>query len=466
MPQLDRRTFLRGSAATAGAVMLGGPFQGFVARAANAATRTPSFPLGPVEDMRDGIVRLWLPKGFHYRSFHDTETPVTLPDGTALPGRHDGMAAFPGPGENVLLVRNHEVNGTGAPFGPGTPYDSAARGGTTTIEVTPKGKVVDAYTSLNGTQMNCSGGPMPWGSWITCEETINGPDVGPDFTGVSNVPLQQRHGFIFDVPAGGQSTREPITAAGRFAHESVAFDPIDGILYLTEDNFGFPSGFYRYIPASNPMESGFLDNEGQLQMLAVAGQPNLDLAVTQAQGATYDVGWVDIDDPAPSFPYTPWLHRTHDERSGDRVRREPGPSAGSGVLLASRGIRVRGRRRLFHCDAGRGARGDEHRTDRRRLRERERAGLGVQHTGRDPAVRVPVPRCRGPGLPGQRDDQPTGNADPVRGQHRATTTCAGSRRRGSCSTLRSTASSAGPAHRGSETSSPDPRSAPTAPRSS
>jgi uncharacterized protein len=215
------------------------------------------------------------------------------------------MAAFPGPGENLLLVRNHEVNGTGAPFGPGTPYDAAARGGTTTIEVTPKGKVVDAYTSLNGTQMNCSGGPMPWGSWITCEETVNGPDVGPDFTGVPNVPLQQRHGFIFDVPAGGESTREPITAAGRFAHESVAFDPIDGILYLTEDNFGFPSGFYRYIPASNPMESGFLDNEGQLQMLAVAGQPNLDLAVTQAQGATYDVGWVDIDDPAPSFPYTP-----------------------------------------------------------------------------------------------------------------------------------------------------------------
>ena len=306
MPQIDRRTFLRGSAATAGAVMLGGPFQGFVARAANAATMAaPSFPLGPVEDMRDGIVRLWLPKGFHYRSFHDTETPITLPDGTALPGRHDGMAAFPGPGENVLLVRNHEVNGPGTPFGPGVPYDAAARGGTTTIEVTSKGKVVDAYTSLNGTQMNCSGGPMPWGSWITCEETVNGPDVGPDFTGVSNVPLQQRHGFIFEVPAGGQSTREPITAAGRFAHEAVAFDPIDGILYLTEDNFGFPSGFFRYVPASNPIDTGSLDNEGQLQMLAVVGEPNAVLAADQSEGATYDVEWVDIDDPAPAFPYTP-----------------------------------------------------------------------------------------------------------------------------------------------------------------
>jgi secreted PhoX family phosphatase len=306
MRQIDRRTFLRGSAATAGAVVLGGPFQGFVARAANAASlAAPVFPLEPVEDLRDGIVRLWLPRAFRYRSFHDTEIPVTLPDGTALPGRHDGMASFPGPGENLFLVRNHEVNGPGTPFGPGTPYDAAARGGTTTIEVTPKGKVVDAFTSLNGTQMNCSGGPMPWGSWITCEETINGPDVGPDFTGVSNVPLQQRHGFIFEVPAGGQSNREPLTAAGRFAHEAVAFDPIEGILYLTEDNFGFPSGFFRYVPARNAMDAGSLDNEGQLQMLAVVGEPNIVLAAEQSEGATYDVEWVDIDDPAPTFPYTP-----------------------------------------------------------------------------------------------------------------------------------------------------------------
>jgi uncharacterized protein len=308
MRQIDRRTFLRGSAATAGAVVLGGPFQGFAARAANAVSpAVPAPVLGPVEDKRDGVVRLWLPRGFQYRSFHDTETPVTLPDGTALPGRHDGMAAFPGPGENVFLVRNHEVNNPGPAFGPGDPYDAMARGGTTTIEVTPKGKVVDAFTSLNGTQMNCSGGPMPWGSWVTCEETVNGPDVGPDFTGTPNVALQQPHGYIFEVPAGGQSSREPITRAGRFAHEAVAFDPIDGILYLTEDNFGFPSGFYRYLPAANPMETGFLDNDGPLQMLAVVGQPNLDLAVTQAQGATYDVGWVDIDDPAPSFAYTPGL---------------------------------------------------------------------------------------------------------------------------------------------------------------
>ena len=306
MRPIDRRTFMRGAAATAGVAALGGPFQGFVAEAFAASSR-PSFRhLRATADLRDGQVRLWLPEGFSYRSFHDTEFPVTLDDGTKLPGRHDGMGAFAGSNGNVVLIRNHEINAPGSPMGDAsTAYDAMAQGGTTTIEVTPAGEVVSSWTSLNGTQMNCSGGRMPWGSWITCEETINGPDVGPDFTGVSNIPLQQRHGFIFEVPVDGDASGEPITKAGRFAHEAVAFDPIGGILYLTEDNFGFPSGFYRYIPPTNPMESGRLEDGGQLQMLAVAGQPNLDLAASQPLRATYDVEWVDIDDPDPTFPYTP-----------------------------------------------------------------------------------------------------------------------------------------------------------------
>ena len=306
MGAIDRRTFLRRAAASAGVIALGGPFQGFVQLAA-AASGKPAFrDLRAIPDLRDGNVRLWLPEGFHYRSFHDTEFPVTLDDGTNLPGRHDGMGAFQGPNGNVILIRNHEINNPGNPFGdPADAYDAMAQSGTTTIEVSPTGEVVHAFTSLNGTQMNCSGGRMPWGSWITCEETINGPDVGPDFTGASNVPLQQRHGFIFEVPVDRVSNRQPITSAGRFAHESVAFDPKDGILYLTEDNFGFPSGFYRYIPATNPMETGTLDNEGRLQMLAVKGEPNIDLAADQPLRATYDVEWIDIEDPAPTFPFTP-----------------------------------------------------------------------------------------------------------------------------------------------------------------
>ena len=297
---IDRRSVLK---STAAAAVVGGPFAGLVAAPAEARRPPNAANLVPIPDLRDGQVRLHLPRGFQYRSFHDTESTVVLDDGTVLPGRHDGMGAFPGPNGNILLVRNHEVTNLGNPsaFGPGTPYDTAAGAGTTTIEVTKYGEVERAFTSLNGTMFNCSGGIMPWGSWITCEETVNGPDVGPDFQGAPNTGLQQKHGYVFEVPKDGQSNRKPITRAGRFPHEAVSFDPQDGILYLTEDNFEFPSGFYRYVPKRNPMRTGSLDNEGQLQMLAVRGEPNAHLEARQPKRATYRVTWVDIDEPDPTF---------------------------------------------------------------------------------------------------------------------------------------------------------------------
>jgi secreted PhoX family phosphatase len=314
MVQLDRRTFLKGAAATAGVAALGGPFQGFAAVARGASAK-PSFrDLVPVMDERDDVVRLWLPEGFQYRSFHDTTNPVELDDETLLPGRHDGMAAFAGDGGNSVLIRNHEVNAnaTNGSFGPegDWTYDTSALGGCTHIDVSGTGEVSSAFTALNGTQMNCAGGQMPWGAWITCEETVNGPDVGADFTGFSNVLLTQPHGFIFEVPVDGHSNGEPIRSAGRFAHEAVAFDPAGGALYLTEDNFGFPSGFYRYLPPSNPMDTGSLEDGGQLQMLAVDGVWNADLAARQPRRATYPVRWVDINEPFTTFPYDPGIPAT------------------------------------------------------------------------------------------------------------------------------------------------------------
>jgi secreted PhoX family phosphatase len=304
--ELQRRTALKGGAAAVAGALTGGPFAGLLAAPADAAHQTRHRRLRAIPDQRDNKVRLHLPEGFKYRSFHDTEFPVTLGDGTSLPGRHDGMGAFRGPNGNILLVRNHEITNQAAvtAFGPGTPYDGHAGAGCTTIEVDKYGEVVDSWTSLNGTMFNCSGGVMPWGSWITCEETINGPDVGPDFQGRTNTDLEQKHGYIFEVPAkpDGQSNRQPITRAGRFAHEAVSFDPRAGILYLTEDNFEFPSGFYRYIPKRHPMKTGYLDNEGRLQMLAVKGHPNAHLEARQPRRATYRVEWVDIDDPDPTMP--------------------------------------------------------------------------------------------------------------------------------------------------------------------
>ena len=309
---VDRRTVLKASAATAAAAGVAGPFAGLVAAPASGLNPPRPGDLVPIKDKRDGQVRLHLPKGFNYRSFHDTEQPVTLTDGTRLPGRHDGMGAFAGPDDTVILIRNHEITNSASatPFGPGTPYDAKAGAGTTTIQVTPQGEPIRSFTSLNGTMFNCSGGQMPWGAWVTCEETVNGPDVGPDFTGAPNTQLQKPHGFVFEVPVShvpgdGQSTRQPIRNAGRFAHEAVSYDPVGGHLYLTEDDFGWPSGFYRYKPPSDPMVVGHLEDGGTLQMLKVVGTPNAHLEAQQVNGTTYDVEWVDIDEPWVEHPYTP-----------------------------------------------------------------------------------------------------------------------------------------------------------------
>ena len=302
------------------------------------------------------------PTASSYRSFQQSSlaAPITLDDGSKLPGRHDGMAAFPARrghhddddrhrgwhgrddhdddhhhsrGRGSVLVRNHEENGSlvGGAFGLGVApvYDSAAKGGTSTVHVTRKGVVLESFASLGGTQMNCSGGPMPWGSWVTCEETINGNDVGDDFTRgsappttyIQNARLTQRHGYIFEVPAHGEAGAEPIRNAGRFAHEAVAFDPRGGSLYLTEDNFGFASGFYRYDPPVSPWRAGRLVDGGKLWMLKVKGQTNRDLSGTFANGTTFD-GRV-----GPHRPARQGLRRARrrraqrHQRRGDRFRR-------------------------------------------------------------------------------------------------------------------------------------------------
>lgn len=313
MGALDRRTFLKSAAAATGAALAAGPFSGFVAAAAAggpqyAGERFPGYgPLVLRPDLRDGVVRLALPRGFRYRSFDPTGALLT--DGTVIPPRHDGMAAFPGPRDLYTLIRNHEVNGPVGAFGDvSLAYDPKTGGGTTTVQVDGFGNVSRSFVSLNGTQMNCSGGPMPWGSWISCEETVNGDDVGPDFTGQSNDGLR-KHGYLFEVPVGRTASRTPILSAGRFAHESVAWDDGSQALYASEDNFNFPSGFYRYLPTADPRAVGRLRDGGRLQMLAVANETNADLAGVDGPapevGDRFPVRWVDIPNPDPRFRGTP-----------------------------------------------------------------------------------------------------------------------------------------------------------------
>ncbi len=151
---------------------------------------------------------------------------------------------------------------------------------------------------------------MPWGSWVTCEETINGPDVFDDFnrgsappeTYVVNAELKKPHGYVFEVPADGVSTAEPVRATGRFSHEAIAYSPGEDVFYLTEDDFGFPSGFYRYVPPRRPGPTRRLRDGGRLFMLAVQGVPEARLEAASRVGVRVPVRWVEIENPDPTFP--------------------------------------------------------------------------------------------------------------------------------------------------------------------
>ena len=287
---LDRRAFF----SLAGAAFGAAPFHALACRSARweASPRPDSpapsgvgyGPLAPVEDEATGVPLLHLPAGFRYRSFGWIGD--FLADGVMTPGLHDGMAVFPARGNRVRLVRNHELR-SGPAFADRPIYDPNGCGGTTTIEFdTARGSVGDAWVSLAGTAVNCAGGPTPWGSWLSCEETVLGPGRASAF--------EKPHGYIFEVPADGTAVAEPYRAMGRFVHEAISIDPATGIVYETEDQQ--TAGLYRFLPA----EPGRLPAGGRLEMLAVAGEPGVDLRAGQTTGLWRQVAWVPIDDPDPA----------------------------------------------------------------------------------------------------------------------------------------------------------------------
>ena len=321
---VNRRQFVTRSALAVGATTVGGGL--FDALIARAQAKGPGDPdgragYGPLRPAGDDLA---LPAGFQYRVV-STEGD-DMDDGFPVPKAMDGMATFALPNGNVLLIRNHEDNedpnrlrerpagSTSSSagilhgileshYGPrDSAYDAYAGGGTVTLEVEPHGqrRLVSQYWSLVGTLRNCAGGVTPWGSWLSCEETLlsGSPSATTGFA--------QNHGYIFEVPIdttpGAPVLPIPLKHLGRFAHEAVAVDPSTGIVYETEDQ-GDGSGFFRFVPAIRPTRPGDLAvTTGVLQMLAIRGQPQYETAINQTVGVALPVEWVTITNPDPPTP--------------------------------------------------------------------------------------------------------------------------------------------------------------------
>lgn len=276
---MDRRQFLRAGVAAGGAGAMF-PTVAFTSAARARSRDVPAepgeSPYGPLSDTPDEN-GLLLPAGFTSRIVAIGGEPVgdTGYDWHIFP---DGAATFDDGEGGWYYVCNSEVFDFFAPDA----------GGVSAIHFAADGSIVNAYRILEGSNSNCAGGPTPWGTWLSCEENSAGL------------------GRVWECDPTGATPAVARTAMGLWGHEAAAVDPVDEVVYLTEDN---PEGvLYRFTPAAYPdlsagtLEACIVADDGTVTWGVVAdpsaasGPTNKQVAGATifpgGEGVWYFDGWI------------------------------------------------------------------------------------------------------------------------------------------------------------------------------
>ncbi|MFO7582466.1 alkaline phosphatase PhoX [Guyparkeria sp.] len=203
----------------------------------------------------DPGTRMLVPRGFAVREVARTGRPARCGGDYPWHPYPDGGAVFPTNDGGWIYVSNSEV-------------DIPRQGGVGALRFNAGGDLVDSYSICQGTTNNCAGGPTPWGTWLSCEETDEG--------------------LVFECDPLGREPAVAAPALGMFKHEAAAVDPVGRRIYLTEDVED--GGFYRFTPDHYPRGGRPDLRSGRLEVAVVTGDDPLQ---------TRPVTWEPVPVPVP-----------------------------------------------------------------------------------------------------------------------------------------------------------------------